>query len=196
MASWPFSYHDFCTLFKRYLVLLLCLLLHLQVKISYLEMSLYEKLKGIKITNERLILIRYQARKLLTCPMLRGEDVLPLLLATFIFEVLCQKHVTSTVLQAKPITFIDGLNIMPDDEILGYECGIKALGKNVASNIRSVLVWKTINCCVILDQSNLLHGSLDPSKFTSTSTKLINSYFPNAPFLSEDRGRLHWEQMS
>ena len=135
-----FSYHDFCTLFKRYLVRLLCLLLHLQVKISYLEMSLYEKLKGIKITNERLILIRYQARKLLTCPMLRGEDVLPLLLATFIFEVLCQKHVTSTVLQAKPITFIDGLNIMPDDEILGYECGIKALGKNVASNIRSVLV--------------------------------------------------------
>ena len=116
-------------------ILLLCLLLHLQVKISYLEMSLYEKLKGMKINNERLTLIRYQARKLLTCPMLRGEDVLPLLLATFIFEVLCQEHVTSTVLQAPCLTFIEDLNIMPEDEILGYNCGIKALGKNVASDI-------------------------------------------------------------
>lgn len=139
MALWSFFIMIFVRCYcKRYLVLLLCLLLHLQVKISYLEMSLYEKLKGMKITNERLTLIRYQARKLSTCPMLRGEDVLPLLLATFIFEVLCQEHVTSTVLQAPCITFIEGLNVIPEDEILGYNCGIKALGKIVASYIQSV----------------------------------------------------------
>ena len=60
---------------------------NVQVKLSYLEMSLYQKLTNILLTDEHLAFIRFQARKLLANPYLRGDAVLPLIIATYVFEV-------------------------------------------------------------------------------------------------------------
>ena len=71
------------------------------MKLSYLEMALYQKLTNILISDEHLAFIRFQGRKLLASPYLRGDAVLPLIIATYIFEVLCKEHVQSTVLKLK-----------------------------------------------------------------------------------------------
>ena len=57
------------------------------MNLTFLETELYKRLKSMLITEDKLTFIRYQARKLLTKPMLRGDIVLPYVVAIFIFEV-------------------------------------------------------------------------------------------------------------
>lgn len=91
-------------------------------------MSLYGKLKNIRITDEQLAFIRYQAKKMLANPMLRGDSVLALIMATFTFEVLCGVQVSSTVLHGNVYQFADACKKYEEDEILGYQCALVSLG--------------------------------------------------------------------
>ena len=51
-------------------------------------MALYQKLTNILLNEEHVAFIRFQARKLLATPYMRGDAVLPLIIATYIFEVI------------------------------------------------------------------------------------------------------------
>ena len=81
------------------------------------------------LTDEHLAFIRYQSRKLIASPMLRGDGVLPLIMATFLFEVLCEENVTSSVLLGQNIRLSANAGRMDDDEKVGYKCALVSLGK-------------------------------------------------------------------
>ena len=98
------------------------------MKLTYLETELYKRLKGMLITEERLTFIRYQARKLLAKSMLRGDIVLPYIVAIFIFEVLCSENIISCLYSGQNIKFADLLQRSEEDEQLGYQCALVTLG--------------------------------------------------------------------
>ena len=99
------------------------------MKLTYLETELYKCLKGMLITEERLNFIRYQARKLLTKPMLRGDIVLPYIIAMLVFEILCQENIDSCIYAGPNVKFDKALQRSKEDELLGYQCALQALGK-------------------------------------------------------------------
>ena len=102
------------------------------MKLTYLETELYKRLKDMLITEERLSFIRYQARKLLVKPMLRGDIVLPYIVAIYIFEVLCNENITNCLYSGQNISFASMLQRTKEDELLGYQCALVTLGNEIS----------------------------------------------------------------
>lgn len=99
------------------------------MKLAYLETELYRRLKGMQVTEERLTFMRYQARKLLAKPMLRGDIVLPYIIAIFIFEVLCDENISQCSYSGTNITYAESCQKCDSDKQLGYNCALVTLGK-------------------------------------------------------------------
>ena len=65
-------------------------MLYFQVKLAYQESELVNLLKKIPLGNQEFNIIRDRAEKLRDGKLKsRGEALLPLMLATFLFESLC-----------------------------------------------------------------------------------------------------------
>lgn len=81
-------------------------------------------LKKLPLGEEELIIVREKAEQLSQGKLMRGDAVLPLMLAAFLFETLCipstLAHGTSTKLT----------ELNKEDEELGFKAGLYALGKS------------------------------------------------------------------
>ena len=99
----------------------------MQIKQTYYEMSLYEKLRSMTLHEEHIAFIRYKAHQIVQNPSLRGDAVVPLIIATYIFEVLCDANVSSTVLKGPPIQC--ACKRSAEDKAIGYKCALSAIGK-------------------------------------------------------------------
>lgn len=110
----------------------------LEVKLANQESELVNLLKRITLGHKELQILRELANELKDCTLKsKGEAMLPLLLANFIFDSLAVSNVvgrdrlkmvnsivqTEEVLRLKTVT-----PIMPNDEVLGFEAAVNALG--------------------------------------------------------------------
>lgn len=86
----------------------------------------------MQVTEERLTFMRYQARKLLSKPMLRGDIVLPYMIAIFIFEVLCEENISQCSYSGQSITYVDSCPKSDSDKQLGYNCALVTLGNFIS----------------------------------------------------------------
>ena len=82
----------------------------------------------MRIGTEELALVRHQAFMLCSGVLNRGEEILPLILAIFLFEVLAGINVESLYLISNEVTYV-GCKTNEEDARLGYTTGIHALGK-------------------------------------------------------------------
>ena len=102
-------------------------------------MDLYKRLKSMLITEYQYASLRYQCQKIINNPMLRGDFILPLLISTFIFEVLCDTNVISTVLHGQSIVLAPNLKRQQTDSSLGYQCALITLGEIFFFAIKIIL---------------------------------------------------------
>ncbi|XP_047136494.1 zinc finger SWIM domain-containing protein 8 isoform X1 [Hydra vulgaris] len=116
-----------------------------EIRLTCLEMDLYKRLKSMSINEYQYASLRYQCQKIINNPMLRGDFILPLLISTFIFEILCDINVTSTVLYGQPVILAPGLKRQNSDSILGYQCALITLGLySSAVDIRHPMLCESI----------------------------------------------------
>ena len=100
-------------------------LLTFQVKLSYQETELVTLLKRLPLAHAELAIIREKAELLQQGQLKRGDAVLPIMLATFIFEVLCPKNGGS---QAKRQATVKLCETTQEDEELGFQATLFVLG--------------------------------------------------------------------
>ena len=75
-------------------------------------------------------IIRYQARKLCAKPMLRGDIVLPYIIAMLVFEVMCGENIDSCIYSGPKVKLAGNtLQTGKEDEQLGYQCAVLVLGE-------------------------------------------------------------------
>ena len=96
-----------------------------QVKLSYQETELVTLLKRLPLAHAELTIIREKAQLLQQGQLKRGDAVLPIMLATFIFEVLCPKNCSS---QAKRQATVKLCETTREDEELGFQATLFVLG--------------------------------------------------------------------
>lgn len=163
-----------------------------EVKLSCLEMSLYGKLKNIRITDEQLAFIRYQAKKMLANPMLRGDSVLALIMATFTFEVLCGVQVSSTVLHGNVYQFADACKKYEEDEILGYQCALVSLGlsSNAVDQKQPMLCESIRHHRRDLALALLTHARTEDKRVEEVLTVLLDK--ERYPFMSSTHNTGSW----
>ena len=100
-------------------------LLTFQAKLSYQETELVTLLKRLPLAHAELAIIREKAELLQQGQLKRGDAVLPIMLATFIFEVLCPKNGGS---QAKRQATVKLCETTQEDEELGFQATLFVLG--------------------------------------------------------------------
>jgi hypothetical protein len=93
----------------------------LEVKLFNQEQELVNLLKRIQLGQNELILLKDRAQKLkdLELRKCKGDGLLPIMLASYIFEILCLN---------------DYGRSSPTDELLGFEAAITALGLKTSLN--------------------------------------------------------------
>lgn len=119
----------------------------LEVKIANQESELVNLLKRIPLTHRELEILRELASQLKESTLKsKGEAMLPLLLANFIFDSLAMPSVLGR----------DRLKVMssrmPTDETLGFEAAVNALGEKLLfllnKNIKLFLSFRIKSKCV------------------------------------------------
>lgn len=118
---------QYCVL-NRYSIILHSVLsqyLLLQVKLSNQESDLVSLLKRLPLGPAELAVVREKAELLHRGQLKRGEAVLPVMLATFIFDVLCSSNGgTQTKRQATG----KHCATTKEDEELGFQAALHAIG--------------------------------------------------------------------
>lgn len=97
------------------------------MKLSNQESELVALLKRLPLGPAELDVVREKAELLRQGQLKRGEAVLPIMLATFIFDVLCprnsgsptKRHVAGKLCETSK-----------EDEELGFKAALSALGKD------------------------------------------------------------------
>ncbi|KAG8552151.1 hypothetical protein GDO81_004419 [Engystomops pustulosus] len=97
----------------------------LEVKLAYQESEIVSLLKKIPLDANEMNTIRGRAKDLRDGTLCDYRPVLPLMLASFIFDVLCTPVVSPT--GSRPPSR-NRNNEMPGDEELGFEAAVAALG--------------------------------------------------------------------
>ncbi|XP_073541899.1 zinc finger SWIM domain-containing protein 8 isoform X1 [Phyllobates terribilis] len=97
----------------------------LEVKLAYQESEIVSLLKKIPLDCNEMNTIRGRAKDLRDGTLCDYRPVLPLMLASFIFDVLCTPVVSPT--GSRPPSR-NRNNEMPGDEELGFEAAVAALG--------------------------------------------------------------------
>ncbi|XP_053547972.1 zinc finger SWIM domain-containing protein 8 isoform X2 [Bombina bombina] len=97
----------------------------LEVKLAYQESEVVSLLKKIPLDSNEMNTIRGRAKELRDGTLCDYRPVLPLMLASFIFDVLCTPVVSPT--GSRPPSR-NRNNEMPGDEELGFEAAVAALG--------------------------------------------------------------------
>nr|XP_025033689.1 zinc finger SWIM domain-containing protein 8 [Pelodiscus sinensis] len=97
----------------------------LEVKLAYQESEVVALLKKIPLGTNEMNTIRGRAEELREGTLCDYRPVLPLMLASFIFDVLCTPVVSPT--GSRPPSR-NWNNEMPGDEELGFEAAVAALG--------------------------------------------------------------------
>uniref|UniRef100_A0A8C5R0B2 Zinc finger SWIM-type containing 8 n=1 Tax=Leptobrachium leishanense TaxID=445787 RepID=A0A8C5R0B2_9ANUR len=97
----------------------------LEVKLAYQESEIVSLLKKIPLDTNEMNTIRGRAKDLRDGTLCDYRPVLPLMLASFIFDVLCTPVVSPT--GSRPPSR-NRNNEMPGDEELGFEAAVAALG--------------------------------------------------------------------
>ncbi|XP_060092641.1 zinc finger SWIM domain-containing protein 8 [Heteronotia binoei] len=97
----------------------------LEVKLAYQESEIVALLKKIPLGATEMNIIRGRAEELREGTLCDYRPVLPLMLASFIFDVLCTPVVSPS--GARPPS-CNWNNEMPGDEELGFEAAVAALG--------------------------------------------------------------------
>uniref|UniRef100_A0A8D2PG41 Zinc finger SWIM-type containing 8 n=1 Tax=Zosterops lateralis melanops TaxID=1220523 RepID=A0A8D2PG41_ZOSLA len=97
----------------------------LEVKLAYQESEIAALLKKIPLGTNEMNTIRGRAEELREGTLCDYRPVLPLMLASFIFDVLCTPVVSPT--GSRPPSR-NWNNEMPGDEELGFEAAVAALG--------------------------------------------------------------------
>lgn len=97
----------------------------LEVKLAYQESEIVALLKKIPLGTNEMNSIRGRAEELREGTLCDYRPVLPLMLASFIFDVLCTPVVSPT--GSRPPSR-NWNNEMPGDEELGFEAAVAALG--------------------------------------------------------------------
>lgn len=97
----------------------------LEVKLAYQESEIVSLLKKIPLDSSEMNTIRGRAKDLRDGTLCDYRPVLPLMLASFIFDVLCTPVVSPT--GSRPPSR-NRNNEMPGDEELGFEAAVAALG--------------------------------------------------------------------
>lgn len=97
----------------------------LEVKLAYQESEVVALLKKIPLGSNEMNTIRGRAEELREGTLCDYRPVLPLMLASFIFDVLCTPVVSPT--GSRPPSR-NWNNEMPGDEELGFEAAVAALG--------------------------------------------------------------------
>ncbi|XP_044276091.1 zinc finger SWIM domain-containing protein 8 isoform X2 [Varanus komodoensis] len=97
----------------------------LEVKLAYQESEIVALLKKIPLGSHEMSTIRGRAEELREGTLCDYRPVLPLMLASFIFDVLCAPVVSPT--GSRPPSR-NWNNEMPGDEELGFEAAVAALG--------------------------------------------------------------------
>ncbi|XP_058044544.1 zinc finger SWIM domain-containing protein 8 isoform X5 [Ahaetulla prasina] len=97
----------------------------LEVKLAYQESEIVALLKKIPLGSSEMNTIRGRAEELREGTLCDYRPVLPLMLASFIFDVLCAPVVSPT--GSRPPSR-NWNNEMPGDEELGFEAAVAALG--------------------------------------------------------------------
>lgn len=96
-----------------------------QVKLSNQESELVTLLKRLPLGPAELAVVREKAELLHQGQLRRGEAVLPIMLATFIYDVLCPKNGGS---QTKRNATGKLCETTKEDEQLGFKAALQALG--------------------------------------------------------------------
>ena len=97
----------------------------LEVKLAYQESEIAALLKKIPLVTNEMNAIRGRAEELREGTLCDYRPVLPLMLASFIFDVLCTPVVSPTGCRPPSRNWN---NEMPGDEELGFEAAVAALG--------------------------------------------------------------------
>ncbi|XP_053306528.1 zinc finger SWIM domain-containing protein 8 isoform X2 [Spea bombifrons] len=97
----------------------------LEVKLAYQESEIVSLLKKIPLDSNEMNIIRGRAKDLRDGTLCDYRPVLPLMLASFIFDVLCAPAVSPT--GSRPPSR-NRNSEMPGDEELGFEAAVAALG--------------------------------------------------------------------
>lgn len=97
----------------------------LEVKLAYQESEIAALLKKIPLVTNEMNTIRGRAEELREGTLCDYRPVLPLMLASFIFDVLCTPVVSPTGCRPPSRNWN---NEMPGDEELGFEAAVAALG--------------------------------------------------------------------
>ena len=98
----------------------------LQVKLSNQESDLVSLLKRLPLGPAELAVVREKAELLHHGELKRGEAVLPIMLATFIFDVLCSSNGGK---QAKRQVTEKLCATTTEDEELGFQAALHAIGE-------------------------------------------------------------------
>ncbi|ODM95377.1 Zinc finger SWIM domain-containing protein 8 [Orchesella cincta] len=144
----------------------------LEVKLANQEAELAQLLKRILIGQKELDMIRLKAQTLKDGTFKsRGEALLPLVLANFIFDALVMptNREGRCNLQA-------GVYHLPNDEALGFEAAVSALGlkANVSEADHPLLCEGTRRQRGDLALAMLLHYKDDPDKLAKIMEKLLD----------------------
>ena len=144
----------------------------LEVKLANQEAELALLLKRIAIGAKELSMIREKAEQLRDGKFKsRGDALLPLVLANFIFDALVMPTNREGRCVLQP-----GVYHLPTDEMLGFEAAVAALGlkANVSEAEHPLLCEGTRRQRGDLALSMLLHYKDDPEKLAKVMDKLLN----------------------
>ena len=101
-------------------IYLQCSIVFLQVKLAHQETELVALLRKLPLRGEEMMVVREKANLIWQGKLQRGGAVLPIMLATFIFEVLCCPGNAKKKSNNEPEKKVD--------EDIGYKAAFCALG--------------------------------------------------------------------
>ncbi|KAJ9580171.1 hypothetical protein L9F63_004188, partial [Diploptera punctata] len=146
----------------------------LEVKLANQEAELVNLLKRIPLGNWELKMIRERAEQLKEGTLRsRGEALLPIMLASFIFDVLVMP---ATVGREPRCVLLNPSLRLPTDEALGFEAAVAALGlkANVSEADHPLLCEGTRRQRGDLAIALLVHYKDDPAKVARIMDKLLD----------------------
>ncbi|ESO11610.1 hypothetical protein HELRODRAFT_190028 [Helobdella robusta] len=153
----------------------------LEVKLAHQESELAMHLKKIQLTERELMILRDRAQKLKDGRIKsRGDALLPITLASFIFDSLCLSS-SGTKTASAPTLGGSGAKqtsclVTPADELLGFEAAVVALGlkANVSEAEYPLLCEGTRRQKGELAVAMLVRYKDDPSKLARIMDKLLD----------------------
>ncbi|XP_021938026.1 zinc finger SWIM domain-containing protein 8 isoform X2 [Zootermopsis nevadensis] len=146
----------------------------LEVKLANQESELVNLLKRIPLGNWEMKMIRERAEQLKDGTLRsRGEALLPIMLASFIFDVLV---IPATVGREPKCQLLNLALRLPTDEALGFEAAVAALGlkANVSEADHPLLCEGTRRQRGDLAIALLVHYKDDPGKVARIMEKLLD----------------------